>query len=55
MEEWAERFVLLAFILLIPAAILILGILLKFGGILLIIGMMVWVGVGIVLFSPAFG
>ncbi len=52
MEEWGERLILLSIALFIPAGILLVSLLLNFSNILLIIGLIAWMGTALALLSP---
>ncbi len=52
MEEWLERFLYVALAVILPLALIGVGAILDFGGVLLIIVLVAWMGFAIVLFSP---
>lgn len=52
MEEWLERFLYVILAVVLPLALIGVTTFLNFGGILLLIALIVWMGFALVLFSP---
>lgn len=52
MEVWLERLIYALVSVIIPLALLIANSVLSFGGILLTIGLTVWIGASLIILSP---
>ncbi|MCJ2519627.1 MAG: hypothetical protein LN412_01585 [Candidatus Thermoplasmatota archaeon] len=52
MREWLERFIYTSISVIIPLAVITANAILNFGGILLTIGLTVWMGFSLIIFSP---
>ncbi len=52
MEPWAEKLVYTVVAVVIPLGIILANAYFKFGGILLTIGLAVWIGASLIILSP---
>lgn len=55
LKETKSKLLMLLIAIIIPLLILTLGIIFNFGGIILLIGVLVWIGTTLVIFLPFFG
>ncbi len=52
MEPWVEKLIYALVAVVIPLGVILANALLNFGGILLTIGMTIWIGASLILLSP---